>query len=313
MSIVEKAAARLRQTQTDRNGPRHNQPTLAERQSVTTPAATEDASRTQANGQPYEGRSHDKATDGTVGINMTSLRRAGLAPPEPVARQIAREYQRIKRPILASLGNSHASAARLTHGNRLMVTSAASGEGKTFSSFNLALSLAKERDYSVLLVDGDVLKPAISRALGLRDRKGLMDVLADDGTEPADTIVATDVPGFSVMPAGQRREETTELLSSRRMGWLVNELSADASRIVIFDSSPLLATAESQALALHVGQILVVVRAGYTERRAVESALSLIATPDRPISLVLNQTRKAYGDDYAGYYGMDYGGDDRAG
>ncbi|MES1925736.1 AAA family ATPase [Salinisphaera sp. T31B1] len=236
---------------------------------------------------------------------MARLRRAGLLAPRSMEAAIAREFQRIKRPILATL-TREAAPGRGSQAsfNRLMVTSAHPGDGKTFTSMNLALSLAAELDHSVLLVDGDVIKPGISRALGLNDRPGLMELLADEQRVPEDFIVATDIPHLSVLPAGRRDGQSAERLSSRRMEGLAKELSSDPSRIVVFDSSPLLATAESQALALNMGQIVMVVRAGRTERRAVDAALSLIEPSNAEISLVLNQSRKGFGDDYDGYYGV---------
>jgi receptor protein-tyrosine kinase len=137
-----------------------------------------------------------------------------------------------------------------------------------------------------------------------------MDALRDESVSSSSFILETDVPGLSVLPAGERCEEVAELLSSRRMNEVVEELSAEPARIVIFDSSPLLATPESQALALSMSQVLVVVKAGATERRALEAALSLIDHPSRPTSLVLNQSRRGHGDLYAGYYGVYGGGKD---
>src|SRR5699024_7989269 len=212
----------------------------------------------------------------------------------------------IKRPLISNA--TGVNGVDVANGNRFMVASALSGEGKTFTSFNLALSLAKERDYSVLLVDGDVIKPSISRALGLEKAQGLTDILADDTLSFSNTVFETNVPRLSVLPAGQYQDSATELLASRRMAWFMGELSRDPNRMIIFDSPPLLATAESQAMAMAVGQILLVVKAGKTPRDAVEAALSLVSAADKSISLILNQSTKAHGDYYAGYYGGYYDG-----
>ncbi len=298
MSIVEKAADRLRQSGQDATrDPRARVPSAGRAPPGAPPDRSKDPGR-------------DTVDRPSVSVNFSALRRAGLAPPVSLEQTVAREYQRIKRPILTNIFGRDGMS--VPGGNRLMVASAVTGEGKTFTSVNLALNLARERDHSVLLVDGDVIKPTISRTLGLQDRKGLLDLLAEDTTAPEAAIVETDIPGFFVLPAGQRHEAMTELLSSQRMAWLVDELSRDPNRIVVFDSSPLLATSESQALAMAVGQIAVVVRAGVTGQRAVEAALSLIAHPDKAINLILNQSEKAHGDYYAGYYGSAYGGTDHA-
>lgn len=290
MSIVEKAADRLRQSGQD--------------------ATRDPRARVLAPADRNADVEHGAVDRHRIVVDFAALRRAGLAPPVSLEQTVAREYQRIKRPILANIFGG--DGMTVSGGNRLMVASALAGEGKTFTSVSLALNLARERDHSVLLVDGDVIKPGISRTMGLQDRKGLLDLLAEDTIKPEEAIVDTDIPGLSVLPAGQRHPAMTELLSSQRMAWVADELSRDPNRIVVFDSSPLLATSESQALALVAGQIAVVVRAGVTGQRAVEAALSLIAHPDKAINLILNQSEKAHGDYYAGYYGGAYGTDGAA-
>lgn len=295
MSIVERAAEKLRQTspETTRGSNVIAAPDMPVRDHIAA-AGSRETGQTQVEPRPR------------VAIDFAHLHRAGLVPPPSAETMVAKEYQRIKRPLLAN--TTGANPTGIADGNRFMVASAIPGEGKTFTSVNLALSLAKERDYSVVLIDGDVIKPSISRALGLADAKGLTDILADTAMSLSDTVLETNVPRLSVLPAGQRHDEATELIASQRMTWFVNELSRDPNRMVVFDSSPLLATAESQALAMAVGQVLLVVKAGSTARSAVEAALSLVSAPDRSVSLILNQSRKEHGDYYAGYYGGYYDG-----
>lgn len=284
MSIVEKAAERLKRQQDGRDvsafpSEQENEPQ----------PETDYRMRQPGEREPLK-------------LDSVRLRRAGLIPPESMSQWINRELQRIKRPILTAMNNEVAPGAPAT--NRLMVTSANPGEGKSFTSFNLALSLAKELDHSVLLVDGDVAKPGISRSLGLEREPGVMHLLNHPETAAEDCVVPTDEPRLSILPAGRRSRRAVESLSSRRMKAILDELSADPERILIFDSAPLLATAESQALAVNVGQILVVVRAEHTEKRALEAALSLIEPADAEISLILSQGRQLFGDRHAGYYGM---------
>ena len=303
MSIVEKAAQRLqrekgREQPTNRTSNTEQAAETGERR----PTAVE---RSVSRKTPEPRRAEhagEPAAGGAVTLDWASLRRSGVVPPKSMSAQLGREFQRIKRPILAALNPNDGTA--LPNANRLMVTSAHPGDGKTFMSMNLAMSLAREMDHSVLLVDGDVAKPGVSRSLGVSDRPGLMDLLEDSDAAVEDAMVATDVPNLYVLPSGQRSEEAAERLASRRMASIVAELAADPTRIVIFDSPPLLATAEAQSLALSMGQILLVVRAGGTERRALDSALSLIEPANAAISLVLNQTRKGFGEDYDGYYGV---------
>ncbi len=236
-----------------------------------------------------------------VSINQAALRSAGLLPPEHQERQIASQYRQIKRPLIAdAVGRGK---PRIPNGQLIMVASAMPGEGKTFTSINLAFSMALEKDIHVLLVDADVAKPQVSKLFGIVEEPGLLDALVDSDIDLESLILATDVPNLSVLPAGKRTEEATELLTSDRMTAVTHELARrDPTRIVIFDSPPILLTTESQALAHVVGQIVVVVRAGQTQQQVVLDALSYLPEGSN-ISLVLNQslTRGEYGSYYYGY------------
>jgi exopolysaccharide/PEP-CTERM locus tyrosine autokinase len=185
-----------------------------------------------------------------------------------------------------------------------MVASALPGDGKTFTSMNLALSMALEKDVSVLLVDADVAKPHISTTFGVAKESGLVDALANHQLDIESLVIPTDVPGLSILPAGRSNESATELLASERMVQIVAALGrADSRRIVVFDSPPLLLTSESRALADVVGQIVLVVRAGSTTKSAVRDSLVMLGD-DVPVGIVLNQAVVGSGD---GYYGYNYG------
>jgi protein-tyrosine kinase len=233
-----------------------------------------------------------------VRIDQAALRLAGLAPPEHQQRQIADQYRHVKRPLIgAATGRG---VPKVERGQLIMMASAMSGEGKTFTSINLALSMALEKDVHVLLVDADVAKPHISRILGVDREPGLMDVLRDPALNIESVILPTDVPNLSVLPAGQRSETATELLASQRMEETVEYLArSDASRIVLIDSPPLLLTSESRALAQCVGQVVIVVRADITPQQAVLDAISKVGE-NKSISLVLNQS-KVTTSTYYGY------------
>ncbi len=113
----------------------------------------------------------------------------------------------------------------------------------------------------------------------------------------------TDIPGFSVVPAGAHDADASELLASRRMKELCLELSsADVGRMIVFDSSPLLLTTEAVALASQVGQVLMVVRADSTQQQSVLAALEKL-DPEKAINCVLNQTSGADLSESYGYYG----------
>jgi exopolysaccharide/PEP-CTERM locus tyrosine autokinase len=236
-------------------------------------------------------------------VDRSALRAAGYLPEESQDRQFADEYRQIKRPLLANAFSPDAST-RHPSPRLIMMASALPGDGKTFTSINLALSLARERDSSVVLVDADVAKPHVSRIFGVENEPGLLDALADPAIELAPLILPTDVRGLAILPAGRVREGATELLSSGRMGDLHAQILArNPQRLALFDSPPLVVSSESRALAATMGQIVVVVRSGHTPRQAVLEALEELPA-GRQVGLVLNQGRRHLLD---GYYGHSYG------
>jgi exopolysaccharide/PEP-CTERM locus tyrosine autokinase len=190
-----------------------------------------------------------------------------------------------------------------------MMASALPGDGKTFTSINLALSISRERDTTVVLVDADVAKPHISRIFGVDQELGLLDALSDPSLDIESLVLPTDVKGLSILPAGKPREHATELVASSQMKDVVRRLiAAHAHRIALFDSSPLLVSSESRALAAFVGQVALVVRAGRTPRQAVLDAIGHLGE-GKSVGLVLNQGRASFSE---GLYGYGYGYGSRA-
>jgi protein-tyrosine kinase len=241
----------------------------------------------------------------TIDVDTDELQKEGLFAPEEFEREIADQYRQIKRPLIASAFGKR--AAKVDGGTIIMITSANASEGKTFSSINLALSMAQERDHYVLLVDADVAKPHISRVFGLGDQPGLLDLVEDPDILPESLVVGTNVKGLSILPAGKPRDNANELLSSNRMEQVVKEFAARyPNRVVLFDSPPLLETAEAKVLLELAGQVVVVVRAERTTQSAVHEALYMIKA-EKAVNFVLNQCRATTGQgNYV--YGYGYGG-----
>ena len=231
-------------------------------------------------------------------VDREALRDAGYLPETAVDRRFADHYRQIKRPLISQ---ALASPSPVPGSPRLiMMASALPGDGKTFTSINLALSMARERDVSVVLVDADTPKPHVSRIFGVEKEPGLLDALGEPNTDIESFVLPTDVGGLSILPAGKTHDGATELLASARMAAVVTRLIArDPRRIVLFDSPPLLVSSESRALSSIAGQVVLVVRSGATPQQAVLDALEQIA--DRPVSLVLNQGRVSLAGGYYGY------------
>jgi protein-tyrosine kinase len=236
----------------------------------------------------------------SVVIDYERLKQHQMLPGDSEQHVVRDEFRRIKWPILdAAFGKSD---KRIQDGNLLLVSSAVSGEGKSFVSLNLAFSLALERDCSVLLVDADLAKAHLSQLMGVHHEMGLTDLLADETLKPSDLIVGTDLEGLRLLPAGRSNPHGPELLASRRMqaimDWLRHEYS---NAIVLFDSSPLLATNEAQVLSHSVGHVLLVVQANRTPQALVMEMLNLL---DEKVvtSCVLNQVSGIGSGYHGGYY-----------
>jgi receptor protein-tyrosine kinase len=232
---------------------------------------------------------------------------AGMVTPETPRSQISDEYRVIKRPLL--LNAEGKGAVPVEQGNLIMVTSSMPGEGKTFSSINLAMSIAMELDKTVLLVDADVARPSVLRVLKLPPTKGLMDVLTGDKVDLSNVLLRTNVDKLSILPAGTSHSRATEFLASEAMVQLLEEIATRYSdRIVIFDSPPLLVTTEARTLASHMGQVVLVVEAEKTTHSNVKQALATIeACPVK--LLMLNKGARGKAGGYGGYYGYyGYGG-----
>jgi exopolysaccharide/PEP-CTERM locus tyrosine autokinase len=234
-------------------------------------------------------------------VDSSQLRANGLLAPGEDERRLAEQYRAIKRPLLDNADSSLRSVLPL--GNLIMVASALPGEGKTFTCVNLCLSIARERDWSVVLIDGDSSKPHLTGLFSSEKEAGLMDLLREPDLSFDDLVMPTDIPGLSLLPAGDHDINSSELLASRRMKEFCLELSSsDVGRIIIFDSSPLLLTTEAVALASQVGQIAMVVKANSTPQHAVAAALDKL-DPEKAINCVLNQTSGEDLSESYGYYG----------
>ena len=227
--------------------------------------------------------------------DAATLRRAALEE----------QFRIIKRPLVEIASTRRDPVVPL--GNLLMVASALAGEGKSFACVNLCLSIARERDWSVVLVDCDCSKPQLSRRFNAEDRPGLLDLLRGDDVVFEKVVMPTDVPRLSLLPAGRRGGDAPELLASDKMRELCAELSAaDRHRMIIFDSSPLLLTSEAVVLGGQVGQVALVVKANSTPRQAIQSAIEKL-DHSKPISCVLNQQSRELEANDGDYYGYGYG------
>ena len=231
-------------------------------------------------------------------------------PPEPAEWEIPSPSDATLSPLFVVASDPQSPAAeqyRLLRtrlegrgdGNRrrtqfLVVTSSRVGEGKTITSGNLALTMAREFQHEVVLIEADLRRPTLAALFGLRGEPGLVDVLR--GTATLEEALVP-VPGHHlfVLPAGAGATRSTELLSSTAMQRLLETLRARFDRIVV--DTPPATLADTHVLARVADGVLVVVRAGVTPRPAVERTLAGL-DPERLVGIVLNDVDER---------GVDYG------
>jgi Mrp family chromosome partitioning ATPase len=230
-------------------------------------------------------------------IDRIALAEGGYLLPDGAVTAMSEEFRLLKRDLLAQLGSD-------PRGNRILLCSAHSGEGKSFCAINLALSLAAEKDCEILLVDADFGKAGIPEALGLTAGHGLMDALADPSITIEDCVIRTDIPSFSVLPAGQRSNNDTEYLASARTEALLNRLTEGRpDRVILFDSPPLLAASAGAVLASHAAVALLVVRADQTSESALRDAAGMLKAAGQVQLLLNGVTFSTSGRRFGSYYG----------
>ncbi|WP_292976010.1 XrtA-associated tyrosine autokinase [Nitrosomonas sp.] len=306
MSLIERAADKLKKSDASNF--------ILSKASQTVKADTDPLSfldntsgqKTEKNSGNFVADSVKKSDSGRkttkkIEIDLEKLHHKGVVTLDHSKSEIAEQFRLIKRPLLANAFNPDNG---IKNGNLIMVTSSLSGEGKSFCSINLAMSIAMEMDHRVLLVDADVARPSIPASLGFSpEEPGLLDLLRDPQCKIPDVMMKTNVKKLTLIPAGRRHAHATELLASQSMHSILAELAQRYhDRIVIFDSPPLLLTSEARVLAGQMGQIVLVVEAERTTQQTVKEALQQIEACD-VVNLIYNKAR-AHGG--GGYYGYGY-------
>jgi len=160
--------------------------------------------------------------------------------------------------------------------NTIMVTSSDMGEGKSFVAINLAIALSKEIDHTVLLIDADLRNPSIHKYFGMEPEFGLSDYLTGK-VNLADIFIKTGLGKLVLIPAGNIVDNAAELLSSEKMKMLIRELKVRyRDRYIIFDSTPLLVTADPLMLGSYMDGIIFVIQEGRTAQKSALQSFSLM-------------------------------------
>jgi capsular exopolysaccharide synthesis family protein len=190
----------------------------------------------------------------------------------------------------------------------LLVSSARPSEGKTTVSVNLAISLA-QLNQRVLLIDGDMRRPSIRKALGLANGLGLVSYLTGQKDWRA-AVIPSGIENLDALVCGPVPPNPAELLSADRMRSMLDQARGEYQFVVV-DSPPLLNVSDSRILATLVEGVILVVKGGVTPRELAQRAQSYAEDVGANlIGVVLNNVDVRSGDDYYRYYRYDYYGED---
>lgn len=240
-----------------------------------------------------------------VGLDFAKVAASRICSPENQKSMTYNEFRSLKRKLLPMIYDPDTGA---TGRNLVMVTSALPGEGKTFTTMNLAIALAAEPNLNVIVVDGDVVQNSLSSHFLEPGRDGLIELLTEKRHRLEDVLhPCKNLPRLHVLFAGAQNDAAPELLASNGMAQLCTSLSKHFKQsVVLFDTPPVLASAEPAAMAVHFNHVLMVVSAGTSRRDRLEAAVSEVSRCPS-INLVFNRSpewERPLNDVYARPYSL---------
>ena len=236
----------------------------------------------------------------TPPLDMAAMEKAGLVVGHKVRTRISEEFRITVGHVLRAM-HANYSPGRGSP-NVIMVTSARPGEGKSFSTLNLAGSIAQHAQREVILVDVDAKQRSMSAELGLAERPGLLDLSSNPSMRIEDVILRTVIPHLSVVTIGSGHSVGADISPSRPITALIERIARRfPNAVVLLDAPPCLSTSDPSTLAPFVGQIVMVVEAERTQRNEVVAALDLIkACPS--VTLMLNKIRLTTSYTFGAYH-----------
>jgi Mrp family chromosome partitioning ATPase len=167
-------------------------------------------------------------------------------------------------------------AARTNHWHSIAISSAGMGEGKSLTSINLALSISREGNQNVFLVDLDMRRPTMARYLGVFPKRGVQDFF-EGHSDPGSIFFRIGAPGLVLASVTESRDNSSELLSSDRLPQLIDYVfTVDPKAVLLLDMPPLLVADDALAVAPRVDSILLVATEGKTKRADLAAAVELV-------------------------------------
>jgi capsular exopolysaccharide synthesis family protein len=207
-------------------------------------------------------------------------------------------FRSLRTSILSSEGNKRVQ--------KLLVTSAIAGDGKTTVVYNLGIALAQQ-GARVLIIDCDMRHPDLHTRFNVPRSPGLSDLISDDTRLDLSAIVShTRLPMLSFLPSGEQPELAAELLGSSRFGALLQTCASQYDYVLI-DSPPILPVTDAAIIANKVDGVIAVVRSRRTTRALLSGLVNALHRTQTPVlGFVLNDVRHSPAE---GMYGYSYAGD----
>ena len=176
----------------------------------------------------------------------------------------------------------------------IVVTSPAAGEARTAVLANLAVVVA-QTGKKVIAVDADMRHPSLHEYFGMKNERGLGDLLSEDGDLAQLPLYATDIRGLSLLPGGSVSSAPLDLLSSSRMTDVLAKLT-DMADVVLFNTAPMLDVSDTAILASKTDGVLLVVQMGKTRRAHAQQAKDILSRAHaRLIGVVTLNTSRGRG------------------
>lgn len=203
-----------------------------------------------------------------VQLDTEHRERERILPPS-ASGPLGSPYKMLRTQVLRRLDQLHA--------NTLAVLSPTAGAGKTLTAINLAIAIAAEPGRTVLLVDFDLRNPCIGKRFGIKSEVGVEDCLESRRPVQEAMVKIAGYDRLTILPARDRIEHSSELLTDRRCAEVIAEMRARyANRVLIFDLPPVLQADDALAVSKHLQAGLVVVREGKSKRDDVIRTLELL-------------------------------------
>jgi polysaccharide biosynthesis transport protein len=238
---------------------------------------------------------------GSKSVHGASGKRLALTPAKEVVEtvtqirpqsQMAESYRALRTSLLLSNLGAPPKV--------IMVTSARPQEGKTTTSINTAIVLA-QKGVRVLLVDADLRRPSVHKALGMGPRSGLSNVLTGSATLQQTITTSPILPNLLIIPAGTPPPNPAELLASSNMRDLIAELRQQFDHIVI-DTPPTLSVTDAVVLSPRADATILVIRSGHTTKQALRRARDILTQVNAHVAGVLLNAVDLTSPDYYYYY-----------